>query len=96
MWNWLKQPALRSKPREKWDSQEGRRYRQGWMAAGTVLGQDPSATVTCPSCGIGILVVTDAMFSDGSGVERWMRCNVCRHANTMLMRNRPPSPQGST
>jgi len=71
------------------DSAEAQRYRKGWLAAGIALGHDPSATVTCPSCGSGILIVTDATFP--GGLERWMRCNVCRQANTLLMRDQPTS-----
>ena len=67
------------------DSADGRRYRRGWIAAAHALAQDPSARLTCPSCGRGVLVVRDEPISSGARVERWMRCNACRATNTLLI-----------
>ena len=67
------------------DSAEGRRYRRGWIAAGHALAQDPSARLTCPSCGRGVLVVRDELIFNGTRVERWMCCNACGATNTLLI-----------
>ncbi len=56
-----------------------------WLEAGRTLANDPSARVVCPNCGLGILKVSDVSIWNGSRVERWMRCDYCGTANTMLM-----------
>lgn len=33
-----------------------------------------------------VLIVTDEPIWDGTHIERWMRCNACGHANTILMK----------
>lgn len=65
---------------------EQRRRLERWIDAGRILAQDPSAKVVCPECDTGVLMVQDGYAPDGVRFERWMRCNVCGHANTMLMR----------
>jgi len=67
------------------DNREKRRSRSLWLQAGSALARDPTARVACPTCGRGVLVVTDAPVMDGSRIERWMRCDTCGSANTMLM-----------
>jgi hypothetical protein len=61
------------------------RLTQAWIEAGHLLARDPSARIACPSCGRGVLVVSDETIPDGRHVERWMRCNACGRANTILL-----------
>lgn len=56
-----------------------------WISVAKRISADKSARVVCPECNNGILIVTDEIILNGSHVERWMRCNTCGKANTLLM-----------
>lgn len=64
---------------------ESRQQLALWLDAGKTLAQDPSARVVCPSCGLGILQVRDEIVWNGERIERWMKCDNCGKANTLLL-----------
>jgi steroid delta-isomerase-like uncharacterized protein len=67
-----------------------------WIKAGKQLAVAPSARVLCPGCQDAELSVEDALFPDGSGLERWMRCPKCKACETLLKRNMMSDPQAAT
>ena len=58
---------------------------RAWIEAGKLVSTDPSARIACPSCGRGVLIVSDELLPDGAHVDRWMRCNACGIANALFM-----------
>lgn len=67
------------------EDRKANRRRRLWLQAGNTLARDPTARIACPTCGRGVLVVSDVRIMDETRVERWMRCDTCGSANTMLM-----------
>jgi hypothetical protein len=67
------------------DNREAAAVSRAWIEAGSLLARDRSARIVCPSCGRGVLIVSDEPTPDGTHVERWMRCNACGNANTILL-----------
>jgi hypothetical protein len=66
-------------------TEKARQQMRLWIDAGKTLAQDPTARVVCPSCGLGTLDVHDQVVWKGERVERWMRCDYCSVANSLLM-----------
>jgi len=61
--------------------------RQGWFKAGIALGENPKATVLCPSCGKRSLSVLN-LPSDDYCLERIIHCEGCGNREFLVMR--PP------
>ncbi len=57
---------------------------QQWIGAGTVLGKDPTAKVTCPKCQLAALQVKDAYCRNT--LERHLFCPRCGARNSILIR----------
>jgi len=56
-----------------------------WIAAGKLLGVDPTASVSCPVCGQANLVVEDIADKTSDKFERIMSCPNCGSRNILLM-----------
>jgi hypothetical protein len=57
-----------------------------WIAAGSVLASDPSATVRCPERDDGVLLVRDVLATDGLHVtERFLVCATCGACSSIRM-----------
>lgn len=63
-----------------------------WVAAGTELARDPQAKVACPRCGGGPLNVRDALWPDGSKLDRYLQCPQCGATNVMTLDAASPAP----
>lgn len=62
--------------------------RQKWIQAGVLLAKERNARVECPTCGIGILEVSDQSHPDELGVvDRYLTCPSCG-AREVLVRLR--------
>lgn len=59
-------------------------YARLWIEAAKILGANPQAKVTCPSCAIGILNVKDESFGEDK-IDRYMFCDSCGKSNVMTM-----------
>lgn len=58
---------------------------KAWLAAGIRLGNDPTASVSCPNCGKANLLVADVLEENSLKFERIMRCPNCGSRNILLM-----------
>lgn len=57
-----------------------------WLDAGFILQNDPNAKVSCPECGVGILIVKDEPIgTSGNRIDRYLICNNCGKWNVITM-----------
>ena len=65
-----------------------------WLRAAEQLAKDPSALVTCPSCGKATLVTRDDRVWEGK-VERVFECKVCgKHGSVLVASDEKLTEQG--
>jgi hypothetical protein len=55
-----------------------------WTEAAKILGANPKATVACPACGKGTLLVIDSRYG-ADKIDRHMQCPVCYARNVMSL-----------
>ncbi len=54
-----------------------------WIEAGILLAADPGASVNCPVCADGILIVRDVAWPDGYHLDRHIQCPKCGARNVL-------------
>lgn len=68
--------------------------RNKWLQAERIFRDNINASVICPSCERGVLLIQDVAFDESDiekGGERIIRCPECNQLEIMLYRIPPPN-----
>ena len=56
-----------------------------WIAAAKIFSENKNATVECPECHKGILMVIDEVIDEKNKIDRYLKCNNCGKWNVITM-----------
>ena len=57
-----------------------------WIDAGIILGNNPTAKVTCPECNHNYLDVSDVYIAGEKSFERFLVCPRCKERSILRMK----------